>query len=113
MAPVIMGNPDRPQLAQELATLLVRAAPTLARHFARITFLSDHRADLAKTTAPSLIIQCSRDALAPVSVGQYVHRHLPDSALVILDAEGHCPNLSEPAATVAAIQSFLDTPRGN
>jgi sigma-B regulation protein RsbQ len=112
MAPVIMGNPDRPELAEELAAGICRADPTIARQFARTTFLSDHRADLDKTTTASLILQCSHDALAPVSVGTYVHRHLPDSTLVVLDADGHCPNLSEPAATVAAIERFLGTSRG-
>jgi sigma-B regulation protein RsbQ len=109
MAPVIMGNPDRPELAEELAAGICRADPTIARQFARTTFLSDHRADLAQTTTASLILQCSHDALAPVSVGAYVHRHLPDSTLVVLDADGHCPNLSEPTATVAAIERFLGT----
>jgi sigma-B regulation protein RsbQ len=112
MAPVIMGNPDRPELAEELAAGICRADPTIARQFARTTFLSDHRADLAQTTTPSLVLQCSHDALAPVSVGTYVHGHLPDSTLVVLDADGHCPNLSEPAATVAAIERFLETFRG-
>jgi sigma-B regulation protein RsbQ len=112
MAPVIMGNPDRPQLSEELAASICRADPGIARQFARITFLADHRADLAQTTTPSLILQCARDALAPVSVGEYVHRHIPNSALVVVDADGHCPNLSEPAATVAAIQQYLDASRG-
>jgi len=112
MAPVIMGNPDRPELAEELAASICRADPTIARQFARTTFLSDHRTDLAQATTATLILQCSDDALAPVSVGTYVHDHLPDSTLVVLDAEGHCPNLSEPTATVAAIERFLEIPRG-
>jgi sigma-B regulation protein RsbQ len=112
MAPVIMGNADRPELAEELAASICQADPTIARQFARTTFLSDHRTDLAQTTTASLVLQCSHDALAPVSVGTYVHQQLPDSTLVVLDAEGHCPNLSEPAATVAAIERFLGTSRG-
>jgi sigma-B regulation protein RsbQ len=107
MAPVIMGNPDRPELAEELAASICQAEPTIARQFARTTFLSDHRTDLAQTTTASLVLQCSHDALAPVSVGTYVHQQLPDSTLVVLDADGHCPNLSEPTATVAAIEQFL------
>jgi sigma-B regulation protein RsbQ len=112
MAPVIMGNPDRPELAEELAASICQADPTIARQFARTTFLSDHRTDLAQTNTASLVLQCSDDALAPVSVGTYVHQQLPDSTLVVLNADGHCPNLSEPTATVAAIQRFLETPRG-
>jgi sigma-B regulation protein RsbQ len=112
MAPVIMGNPDRPELAEELATSICRSDPTIARRFARTTFLSDHRTDLAQTTTASLVLQCSHDALAPVSVGTYVHHHLRDSTLVVLDADGHCPNLSEPTATVAAIERFLGISRG-
>jgi sigma-B regulation protein RsbQ len=107
MAPVIMGNADRPELARELEASFCRADPAIARQFARATFLADHRADLAATTTPSLIVQCSHDALAPVSVGRYMQRHLPLSELVVLEAEGHCPNVSEPAATVAVMQRFL------
>jgi sigma-B regulation protein RsbQ len=109
MAPVIMGNPDRPELADELAASICRANPTIARRFARTTFLADHRGDLPLTATTTLVIQCSDDALAPVDVGRYVHRHLPSSQMVLLDAEGHCPNLSEPTATVAAIERFLET----
>ncbi|MCI9881604.1 alpha/beta hydrolase [Methylobacterium goesingense] len=107
MAPVIMGNPDRPELGGELVNSFCRTDPDIARRFARTTFLSDNRADLADVTARCLVIQCAEDVLAPREVGEYVHRHLRDSALVLLDATGHCPNLSAPEATVAAIEAFL------
>ena len=76
-------------------------------HFARVTFLSDNRADLAALRTRSLILQCSQDAIAPRAVGEYVHRQIADSELVIMDATGHCPNLSAPEETVAAIRAFL------
>jgi sigma-B regulation protein RsbQ len=107
MAPIIMGNDDRPELAEELTNSFCRADPEIARHFARVTFLSDNREDLARVVTPSLVIQCSEDAIAPVAVGQYVDRELSHSRLVLLDASGHCPNLSEPAATVTALKEFL------
>ena len=107
MAPAIMGNPDRPELAGELADSFCRTDPDIARHFARVTFLSDNRADLAKLRVPALILQCREDAIAPGDVGEYVHRELPDSRLVRMQATGHCPNLSAPAETVAAIKAFL------
>jgi sigma-B regulation protein RsbQ len=108
MAPVIMGNPDRPELGDELAQSFCRTDPDIARRFARATFLSDNRADLARVPVPTLVLQCSNDAIAPVSVGEYVHAHLPDSRYVLLDATGHCPNLSAPDQTVAAIRQFLE-----
>jgi sigma-B regulation protein RsbQ len=109
MAPVIMGNEDRPELGDELTNSFCRADPDIARHFARVTFLSDNRADLARVRTPSLVVQCSQDAIAPEAVGAYVHRELPDSRFVLIEATGHCPNLSAPAETVAAIRTFLAT----
>jgi sigma-B regulation protein RsbQ len=106
MAPVIMGNPDRPELGDELTNSFCRTDPEAARVFARTTFLSDNRADLARVTVPTLILQCSSDVIAPLEVGAYVHAQIPDSTLVTLAATGHCPHLSAPAATVAAIRSF-------
>ena len=107
MAPVIMGNADRPELGAELTNSFCRTDPEIARHFARVTFLSDNRADLGKVTVPSLILQCSQDVIAPPEVGEYLHRHIPGSELVVMRATGHCPNLSAPAETIAAIRSFL------
>ncbi|MCW2667297.1 MAG: alpha/beta hydrolase fold protein [Frankiales bacterium] len=107
IAPVVMGVPDRPELGQELASSFCRSDPAIARRFARTTFLSDNRADLARVRTPSLILQCREDAIAPVEVGEYVHRALAGSDLVVLDATGHCPNLSAPDELVAAMKSWL------
>ena len=107
MAPVIMGNPDRPELGSELTNSFCRTNPEIAKHFARVTFLSDNRADLPNLQVRSLILQCQDDAIAPRSVGEYVHRQIADSELVLLEATGHCPNLSAPQETIAAIQGFL------
>jgi sigma-B regulation protein RsbQ len=110
MAPVIMGNDDRPELGEELTELFCATDPEIAAHFARVTFLSDNRADLARVPVRTLVLQCSADVIAPVGVGAYVDQHLPDSTLVQLEATGHCPNLSAPAETTAAIQEFLAEP---
>ena len=107
MAPVIMGRPDRPELGEELTHSFCRMDPVIARHFARVTFLSDNRADLAKVAVPTLVLQCSNDVIAPTAVGEYVHRAIPGSRLTILSATGHCPNLSAPDETVEAIRAFL------
>jgi sigma-B regulation protein RsbQ len=110
MAPVIMGNPERPELAEELAGSFCRTDPAIARVFARTTFLSDNRTDLPKVTVPTLILQCARDAIAPAEVGAFVHAEIPGSTLVTLPATGHCPQLSAPDATLAAIASFASGP---
>ena len=107
MAPVIMGNPDRPELGEELTTSFCRADPTIAHRFATVTFMSDNRSDLAQLTTPTLILQCTNDAIAPVAVGEYVRDAVADSELVMLDAVGHCPNLSAPDETAAAIAAFV------
>jgi sigma-B regulation protein RsbQ len=107
MAPVIMGNPDQPALGEELTNSFCRTSPEIARHFARVTFLSDNRADLAKLRVPALILQCAEDVIAPTVVGEYVHRHAANSRIVHMKATGHCPNLSAPEETVEAIRAFI------
>ncbi|GGG57490.1 hydrolase [Hymenobacter glacieicola] len=107
ITPVIMGRPDRPELTAELNASFCRTDPTIARHFARVTFLSDNRADLALVPAPTLVLQCAHDALAPLAVGIYLHHQLPVNELVVLNTSGHCPHLSAPAATIRAIDHFL------
>ena len=107
MAPAIMGNADRPELGEELTNSFCRTDPRIAREFARVTFLSDNRADLPAVDVESLILQCSDDVIAPDEVGAYVHQHLKRSQLVTLQATGHCPNLSAPDETVAAMKAFL------
>ncbi|MDF7812062.1 alpha/beta hydrolase [Hymenobacter sp. YC55] len=111
ITPVIMGHPDRPELATELNNSFCSTDPTIARHFARVTFLSDNRADLPLVQTPSLILQCANDALAPLAVGKYMHQQLPDSELVIIDTSGHCPHLSAPEATISAVSRFIDFTR--
>ena len=107
MAPAIMGNPDRPELTEELANSFCRTDPDIAKAFARVTFLSDNRDDLPRVTARTLILQCSEDVIAPKPVGEYVHRQMPGSKLVLMQATGHCPNLSAPDETISAIRSFV------
>jgi sigma-B regulation protein RsbQ len=104
-----MGNPDRPDLGADLAASFCRTDPDIARRFAHVTFTADNRADLARVTTPTLVLQCTDDAIAPVSVGEYVRDTIPGARLVMLDATGHCPNLSAPEATVAAIADFVST----
>jgi sigma-B regulation protein RsbQ len=106
-----MGNPERPELGEELMNSFCRTDPRIARAFARTTFLSDNRADLAKVSVPTLILQCSRDIIASPEVGAFVHAQIPGSSLVTLPATGHCPHLSAPEATLAAIISFASAPR--
>ena len=107
LAPVIMGNPHRPELGAELTASFCRTDPEIARRFAHVTFLSDNRADLARVSVPTLILQCTNDVIAPVAVGEYVRDAIPGADLVLLDATGHCPNLSAPEATTAAIAAFV------
>ncbi|MDX3573133.1 alpha/beta hydrolase [Streptomyces sp. ID05-47C] len=106
MAPVIMGNPERPELGAELTESFCRTDPDIARVFARVTFLSDNRADLAGVRVPTLVAQCSRDAIAPPEVGAFVHQQIAGSRLVTLNATGHCPQLAAPEETAAAIAAF-------
>jgi sigma-B regulation protein RsbQ len=107
LAPAIMGVPDRPDLRAELTDSFCRNDPDIAKHFARVTFLSDHRADVPASTVPALILQCSDDLVAPRSVGEFLHRQLPRSTLNIIENVGHCPHLSAPTESSRAIDNFL------
>ncbi|MFB7058097.1 alpha/beta fold hydrolase [Streptomyces vinaceus] len=107
MAPVIMGNAERPELGEELKNSFCATDPDMARVFAHTTFLSDSRDDLKSVGVPTLVLECTQDAIAPREVGAFVHEAIPGSTLVTLDATGHCPHLSAPEATNEAITTFL------
>ncbi|ODP38776.1 MULTISPECIES: alpha/beta fold hydrolase [Sphingomonas] len=107
MAPAIMGNADRPELGETLADSFCATDPEIARQFARVTFFSDNRADLSRIEARTLVLQCSEDIIAPTCVGEYVHQQIPNSEYRLLNATGHCPNLSAPAEVTAAIRAFV------
>lgn len=107
MAPAIMGRPDRPEFGVELTNSFCKTNAELAKHFARVLFLSDNRSDLKLLKTPSLILQCAQDIVAPERVGQYMHDQLPNSRLHFLKAVGHCPHVSEPEETIEAIRNFI------
>ncbi len=107
LAPVVMKNDGRPELTQELRESFCSTDPKIARRFAEATFFSDNRADLAKVRVPSLIMQCSEDAIAPSEVGNYLHRTLANSTLRLMKATGHCPHISHPEETIEAIRNYV------
>jgi sigma-B regulation protein RsbQ len=107
LAPIVMGNPDRPQLTDDLEATFCSIDPVMARQFAEVTFLADNRADLPKVSTPALIVQCAHDAVAPMDVGSYVHDRLPASTLRVIDAVGHCPHVSHPEETIETMQAYL------
>ena len=107
MAPAIMGNPGRPELGQTLTNSFCATDPDIARDFARVTFFSDNREDVKRLSIPVLVLQCHEDIIAPESVGEWVHAHVPNSQYVLLDATGHCPNLSAPMEVISAIRAFV------
>jgi sigma-B regulation protein RsbQ len=109
LAPVVMKNEERPELGRELHASFCSTDPKVARRFAEATFFADNRQDLASVSVPSLILQCSEDAVAPVEVGSYLHRELPKSTLRLLKATGHCPHMSHPEETISAIRDYLAT----
>ncbi|MET0928165.1 MAG: alpha/beta hydrolase [Aeromicrobium sp.] len=107
ITPVIMGNADQPELAAELDDSFCRTDPEIARRFAAVTFRSDNRDDLLKVSVPTLVLQSRHDAIAPLSAGELVRDRVPGASFVLLDADGHCPHLSAPGPTAAAIREFV------
>lgn len=112
MAPAIMGNPDRPELAAELEESFCRTDPAIAAHFARVTFFSDTRDDLPRMGKPALVLQCSQDVIASEVVGRYVADNLPQGQFVQLAATGHCPHVSHPQEVVAQMRRYLSDAHG-
>lgn len=106
-APSIMGNAERPELGEELGNSFCRTDPDIARHFARVTFMSDLRADLPKCVVPTLVLQTQADMIAPEEVGRFVAAQMPRATLDVMAASGHCPHMSAPAETIAAIRQYL------
>jgi sigma-B regulation protein RsbQ len=107
LAPVVMKNGERPELTRELEESFCSTDPQIARRFAEVTFFSDNRDDLSKVSVPSLIMQCSEDAIAPLEVGEYLKHHLSQSTLRVMRATGHCPHMSHPEETVRIIKEYL------
>jgi sigma-B regulation protein RsbQ len=108
MAPAIMANPNKPELGQALTNSFCATDPDIAKRFARVTFLSDNRADLLDLKIPSLTLQCREDIIAPITVGEYIHEHAPLNQLVFLEATGHCSHMSAPEETVNAMKAFIE-----
>jgi sigma-B regulation protein RsbQ len=109
LAPAIMKNPERPELGQELTESFCSTDPVIARKFAEATFFSDNRRDLPKLKVPSLIMQCSDDLIAPLVVGDFLHKNIPGSTLKVMKATGHCPHMSAPEETIAIMKEYLST----
>jgi sigma-B regulation protein RsbQ len=107
IAPAIMANADKPELSNTLRESFCRMDPSIAAHFARATFLSDHRADLKAIQTPSLIIQVQSDTIAPITVGDFIAKSLANAQLDLLACEGHCPHVSNPALVIASLNKFL------
>ena len=110
LGPVVMQNPERPELTEEMTGSFCSTDPVIARRFAQATFLADNRSDLAALKIPSLILQCSEDLIAPQSVGEYVHASLPQSTFQQMKATGHCPHLSHPQETIELMRAYLRSP---
>jgi sigma-B regulation protein RsbQ len=106
-APAVMKNSDRPELSAELEESFCRTDPAITHQFAKVTFLSDNRADLPQLKTPSLILQCTDDVIAPLQVGEYLQKNMPHNTFKVLNAIGHCPHLSAPDETIAAMKEFL------
>lgn len=107
MAPLAMNNPHSPELIRDLQRSFISAFPVITREFAEVTFLSDHRRSLAEAAVPTLILQCSDDSIVPIEVGEYLHKHLKNSELRLMQAKGHYPHISHPEETIALIQGYL------
>lgn len=109
-APGIMGHPERPDLSEALADGFERIDRGVARAFARAVFRSDHRADVARCATPALVLQARDDIIVPAEAACWLAATLPKGEFRVMEATGHCPHMSAPDETIAAIRSFLGQP---
>ena len=107
LAPLIMLNENLPELAEDFEELLCSNDPQIAREFAEVTFTTDVRAELKRLLVPTLIMQPQYDAIVPNEVGHYVHKQIPQSQLVVMEAIGHNPHISHAVETSAVIKEYL------
>ena len=107
LAPVVMKNPEKPEYTKELEDSFCSTDPRIARKFAEVTFFSDNRGDVKTVRVPSLIMQCSDDVIAPMTVGTYLKDTMPASTLRVMKATGHCPHLSHPEETIEVMKEYL------
>lgn len=108
LAPLVMGVNSSEALVEELSGSFCSTDPVIAKTFANATFFSDHRNLLPQCTARTLILQSASDSLASVRVGKYMHQHVPNSELEIIQAEGHCLHMTDPAVTASSIANFVN-----
>lgn len=106
-AGLLLGPRSNASLGEELTSFFCETDSAIAQQFARITFLSDNRADVPKLKLPTLLVQCTDDVAGPPEVGEYLLKHMPQAQLVTLRATGHCPHLSAPLETLAVMNNFL------
>lgn len=108
LAPQVMNQPDQPALTQELVYSFSRANPDVTRRFARATFMSDHRRELAACQVPVLVLQASADVVVPLAAARFLADGISRARLEMLPTRGHYPHLSAPAAVADAIARFLE-----
>ena len=107
LAPTVMGAAASTEMSEEWRESVCRTDHGVAKEFARVTFKSDHRAEYAQVSTPTLIIECSDDNLAPPEVGAWVHETIAGSRRVILQAPGHCPHVTSPEEVISAVRGFV------
>ncbi len=106
-APAAMGNADRPSLAQHFADTIKRIPKEQVLTVLCAIFQSDHRAEIARLTQPTLLIQARDDIAVPLEVAQYLHAHIRDSRLEVVNASGHLPHISAPLEVLRVLLPFL------
>lgn len=112
-APLAVGNPDRPQIADQVETTFCTADPDITCEFAKAAFLADNRADLCKLTVPTLIMQPAEDIVAPTQVGEYTHKNIAGSTIYYMKGTGHFPLLSAVDETISMIKQYLQKTEGD
>jgi len=104
----LFGPSADPRLVEKARQVFQETAPEVTHG----DFLACHQFDvmdrLDEIRAPTLIICGAEDRMTPPKYSEYLHAHIRDSRLVLVEGAGHMVMLEQPERVNEAIREFLE-----
>lgn len=107
LAPAVTARPDRPEIIEIVRQHFEHTPKSVAKHFARVVFLSDMRHRLPEIAVPCVVLQSQGDIICPPHIGKYLTDRIPGSQLVELTTSGHFVHLTEPDLVEQHVRAAL------
>ncbi|MEV0081911.1 alpha/beta fold hydrolase [Saccharopolyspora sp. NPDC050642] len=96
-----------PAVRERVVALMSRVRPRGYRNAARVMAATDHSAQLAVITTPTLVVVGAEDAVTGVAESRVLAEEIPHARLVEIPGAGHAANQERPAEFNAAVRAFL------